>query len=162
MTVQKIMLNRDLGFLRIAAAVPDLRVADVDFNVDAMLGMVKEARSKGVQVLAFPEMSVTGYTIADLVHQQSLLTKAEDGLMRLAAGSAGSGMLIVAGLPLCVDQKVFNCAAVLNGGQVLAVIPKTYLPAYKEYYENRWFPLRKRAPIRYTWGTGPFPSAPTC
>jgi len=139
MAVQKILLNRDLGFLRVAAAVPELRVADVDFNVDTMLGMVKQARSKGVQVLAFPEMSVTGYTIADLVQQQSLLAKAEEGLMRLAEGSADSGMLIVAGLPLCIDQKIFNCAAVLNGGQVLAIIPKTYLPSYKEFYENRWF-----------------------
>ena len=139
MAVKRILLNRDLGFLRIAAAVPELRVADVDFNVDAMLGAVKEARSKGAQVLAFPEMSVTGYTIADLVHQQSLLARAEAGLMRLAAGSADSGMLIVAGLPMLIDQKVFNCAAVLNGGQVLAVIPKTYLPAYNEFYESRWF-----------------------
>jgi len=139
MAVQKIFLNRDLGFLRIAAAVPELRVADVDFNVDAMLDMVKQARSKGVQVLAFPEMSVTGYTIADLVQQQSLLAKAEEGLMRLAECSADCGMLIVAGLPMCIDQKIFNCAAVLNGGQVLAVIPKTYLPSYKEFYENRWF-----------------------
>ena len=139
MVIQKILLNRDLGLLRIAAAVPELRVADVDFNVAAMLGMVKEAHSKGVQVLAFPEMSVTGYTVADLVQQQALLMKAEEGLMKLAAGSADSGMLIVAGLPMCIDQKVFNCAAVLNGGQVLAIIPKTYLPSYKEFYENRWF-----------------------
>jgi len=139
MAVHKILLNRDLGFLRIAAAVPELRVADVDFNVAAMLGMVKEAGSKGVQVLAFPEMSVTGYTIGDLVHQQALLAKAVDGLARLAAGSADSGMLIVAGLPMLIDQKVFNCAALLNGGQVLAIIPKTYLPAYKEFYESRWF-----------------------
>jgi len=139
MAVQKIFLNRDLGFLRIAAAVPELRVADVDFNVDAMLDMVKQARSKGVQVLAFPEMSITGYTIADLVQQQSLLAKAEEGLMRLAERSADGGMLIVAGLPMCIDQKIFNCAAVLNGGQALAVIPKTYLPSYKEFYENRWF-----------------------
>jgi len=122
-----------------AAAVPELRVADVDFNIAAMLDVVKEARSKGTQILAFPEMSVTGYTIADLVHQQALLIKAEDGLLRLAAGSADSGMLIVAGLPLCVDQKIFNCAAVLSGGQVLALIPKTYLPGYKEFYEGRWF-----------------------
>ena len=139
MAVQKILLNRDLGFLRIAAAAPELRVADVDFNVAAMLGMAKEARAKGAQVLAFPEMSITGYTIADLVHQQSLLAKAEEGLLRLAASTADGGMLIVAGLPMCIDQKVFNCAAVLNGGQVLAIIPKTYLPSYKEFYENRWF-----------------------
>jgi NAD+ synthase (glutamine-hydrolysing) len=145
MAVQKILLNKDLGFLRIAAAVPELRVADVDFNVAAMLGMVKDARSKGVQVLAFPEMSITGYTIADLVHQQSLLAKAGEGLTRLAAGSADSGMLIVAGLPMCIDQKVFNCAAVLDGGQVLAIIPKTYLPTYKEFYENRWFVSSEKA-----------------
>jgi len=139
MAVQKILLNRDLGFLRVAAAVPELHVADVDFNVRAMLNIAGDARAKGVQVLTFPEMSVSGYTIADLVHQQSLLAKAEQGLLRLAAGTADSNMLIVAGLPICIDQKVFNCAAVLNKGQVLAIIPKTYLPSYKEYYEGRWF-----------------------
>jgi NAD+ synthase (glutamine-hydrolysing) len=137
--MQKILLNRDLGFIRVAAAVPELKVADIDFNVSAMLKTAKEARAKGAQVLVFPEMSITGYTIADLVHQQSLLVKAEQGLLRLAEGTADSGMIIVAGLPICIDQKVFNCAAVLNAGQVLAIIPKTYLPSYKEYYEGRWF-----------------------
>ncbi len=139
MAVQKILLNKDLGFLRIAAVVPELRVADVDFNIKAMLDAVVEAQAKGAQVVAFPEMSITGYTIADLVHQQSLLIKAEEGLLRLAASTANNGMLLVTGLPMCIDQKIFNCAAVLNRGQVLAIIPKTYLPSYKEYYEGRWF-----------------------
>lgn len=137
--MEKIYLNKDLGFLRIGAAVPRLRVADVDFNVSSMIDIIKKARSEGVQVLVFPEMSITGYTIGDLVQQHTLLAKAEEGLMRLVEASTGYGMAVIAGLPLCVDQKIFNCAAVINSGRLLGIIPKTYLPNYKEFYEGRWF-----------------------
>jgi NAD+ synthase (glutamine-hydrolysing) len=134
-----IYLNRDLGFIRIAAAVPSLRVADVDFNVSAICAAVKKAAAQGIQVLAFPEMSLTGYTIGDLVQQQALLEKAEKGLNRVVQASRDCGMLVIVGLPLCIDQKIFNCAAVINSGHILGIIPKTYLPSYKEFYENRWF-----------------------
>jgi len=134
-----VYLNKDLGFIRIGAAVPALRVADVDFNVAAVCAAVKKAASRGIQVLAFPEMALTGYTIADLVQQQALLEKAEKGLARVVQASRDCGMLIIVGLPLCIDQKIFNCAAVINSGHVLGIIPKTYLPTYKEFYESRWF-----------------------
>ncbi|MCX6002460.1 MAG: NAD(+) synthase [Chloroflexi bacterium] len=136
---QPIYLNRDLGFIRIGAAVPSLKVADVDFNVSTICAVIKKATAQGIQVLAFPEMSLTGYTIADLVQQQVLLEKAEKALNRVVQASRNASMLIIVGLPLCIDQKIFNCAAVINSGHILGIIPKTYLPSYKEFYESRWF-----------------------
>jgi len=136
---EDIKLNGDLGFLRIGAAVPALRVADVGFNVKAIISSMKKARKQGVQVLVFPEMAITGYTLGDLVQQRALLAKAQEGLAGVLAESARSAMLVVVGLPLAVGQKLFNCAAVLNSGRVLGVIPKTLLPNYREYYEDRWF-----------------------
>lgn len=136
---QPIYLNRDLGYIRMGAAAPPLRVADVDFNVSAICAAIKKAKLLGIQVLAFPEMSLTGYTIGDLVQQQALLEKAERGLNQVVQASRDCSMIIIAGLPLCIDQKIFNCAAVINSGRLLGIIPKTYLPSYKEFYEKRWF-----------------------
>ena len=137
--VKDIQLTRDLGFLRTGAAIPALRVADVDYNVDAIIAMMREAKTKNVQVLAFPEMAVTGYTIGDLVLQQALLQKARQGLSRIVAESAASSMLIIVGMPLACEQRVFNCAVAVNSGQILGVVPKSYLPGYREFYELRWF-----------------------
>lgn len=134
-----VYLNSDLGFIRAGAAVPALRVADVDFNAAAICAAMKKAAIQGVQVLAFPEMALTGYTVGDLVQQQALLEKAEKGLARVALASRNISMLVIVGLPLCIDQKIFNCAAVINSGRILGIIPKTYLPTYKEFYESRWF-----------------------
>ncbi len=134
-----VYLNSDLGFIRAGAAVPALRVADVDFNTAAICAAMKKAAIQGVQALAFPEMALTGYTIGDLVQQQALLEKAEKGLARVAQASRDISMLVIVGLPLCIDQKIFNCAAVINSGHILGIIPKTYLPTYKEFYESRWF-----------------------
>ncbi|OGO01431.1 MAG: NAD(+) synthase [Chloroflexi bacterium RBG_13_53_26] len=134
-----VQLNKDLGFLRIGAAVPELRVADVDFNAGAIIEVLRKAKDEGVQVLTFPEMALTGYTIGDLVYQRALLAKAERGLGDILNESAGNGRLVVVGMPLSVDQKIFNCAVVLNSGRILGVIPKTLLASYKEFYEDRWF-----------------------
>jgi len=136
---QGIQLSNDLGLARIGAAVPVLRVADVDFNVGTIIDVMRKARNEGVQVLTFPEMSITGYTIGDLVQHQVLLLKAEKGLQDILNESAGSAMVVIVGMPLLVQQKIFNCAVVLNSGRLLGVIPKTLLPAYKEFYEDRWF-----------------------
>jgi NAD+ synthase (glutamine-hydrolysing) len=136
---ENIQLSRELGFLRMGMALPALRVADVDFNVGAIITTMREARSQGVQVLAFPEMSITGYTIGDLVQHQALLSKAQRGLERVLNESATSTMVAIVGVPLVVEQKLFNCAVVLNSGHILGVIPKTLLPTYKEFYEDRWF-----------------------
>ncbi len=134
-----VLLSRDLGFLRIVAAVPVLRVADVDFNVENIIEAMRKAQNEGVQVLAFPEMAITGYTIGDLVQHQALLSKAKEGLRRILEASTGNPMVAIMGMPLDVEQKIFNCAVALNSGHLLGVIPKTLLPSYKEFYEDRWF-----------------------
>ncbi len=132
-------LNSDLGFLRIGAGIPELRVGDVDFNVRAIIDLVKKARAEGVQVLTFPEMALTGYTIGDLVQQKALLEKSRRGLGDIMAEGGNGSMLVAVGLPLAVDQKIFNCAAVLSSSSIVGVVPKTILPSYKEFYEQRWF-----------------------
>ena len=136
---QKIELSRDLGYLRVGAAVPALRVADIDFNVKAMIDMIIKARKQGVQVVLFPEMSITGYTLGDLVQHQALLTEAEKGLGEVLNQSAGLPMVIIVGMPLSVEQKIFNVAVVINNASILGAIPKTFLPNYKEFYDERWF-----------------------
>jgi NAD+ synthase (glutamine-hydrolysing) len=134
-----IQLNKDLGFMRIAAAVPLLRVAEVDFNAGNIIEVMKKARGEGVQVLTFPEMTITGYTLGDLVQHQALLAKAKEGLRRILKASTGNPMVVIVGMPLEVEQRIFNCAVVLNSGHILGVIPKTLLPSYREFYEDRWF-----------------------
>jgi NAD+ synthase (glutamine-hydrolysing) len=133
------LLSGELGFLRVGAVVPLLRVADVDFNVGNIIDAMRKARDEGVQVLTFPEMAITGYTIGDLVQHQALLTKAKEGLRRILEASSGNAMVVIIGMPLDIEQKIFNCAVVLNSEHILGVIPKTLLPSYKEFYEDRWF-----------------------
>ena len=134
-----VQLSKDLGFLRVGAAVPELRVANVDFNVEAIIELLRKARNEGVQIVTFPEMALTGYTLGDLIQQQALLLKAKKGLSDILNECAGNTMVVVVGMPLSVEQKIFNCAVVLNSGRILGVIPKTLLPSYKEFYEDRWF-----------------------
>ena len=128
------------GFVRVAAAVPRLRVADCDFNTDRIIGLMQRAESEQVGILLFPELSITGYTCADLFHQTTLQQGALASLARLTKASANrfAGLLVV-GLPVLHDDQLFNCAAVLHRGRVLGLVPKSYLPNYKEYYEDRWF-----------------------
>jgi NAD+ synthase (glutamine-hydrolysing) len=136
---QSLGLSGDLGLLRVATAVPELRVADVGFNVKTMIQLITRAQASGVQVLAFPEMAVTGYSIQDLVQQQVLLRRAEEGLARMLIAGSCSNMLVIVGMPVSVGQKIFNCAVALNAGRILGVIPKSLLPNYKEFYDVRWF-----------------------
>ncbi|CAN5500856.1 NAD(+) synthase [soil metagenome] len=126
------------GFLRVAAAVPKLRVADVRFNVEQHLKLLQEAEDAGVRLVAFPECSLTGYTCGDLFHQETLLRAAEEGLQRLLKESAFTGVAVV-GLPVMIDAMVFNCAAVAFKGRMLGLVPKSYLPNYKEFYDVRYF-----------------------
>ncbi len=137
---QDIQLSETLGFLRVGMAVPALRVADVDFNVNEIIETMRKAQGLDVQVLAFPEMSITGYTIGDLVHHRALLTKTIHGLEAVQKESAvNRPMLVILGMPLRVEQKVFNCAVLLNQGRILGVVPKTAIPTYSEFYEDRWW-----------------------
>jgi NAD+ synthase (glutamine-hydrolysing) len=128
------------GFLRVAAAVPTLRVADCEYNAERILALMARAESEDVGVLVFPELALTGYTCADLFHQPALQKAAVASLAKLVWHGAGvfSGLAVI-GLPLAVDDQLFNCAAVLQGGRVLGVVPKSFIPNYKEFYEGRWF-----------------------
>jgi NAD+ synthase (glutamine-hydrolysing) len=141
-----IKLTRDLGFLRIAAAVPILRVADIDSNVTEINGLIKKAHQEGVQALCFPEMAITGYTLGDLVQQQALLSKAREGLSKILSETMDSPMIVIVGMPLSFHQKVFNSAVIINAGHILGVVPKTFLPNYKEFYDERWFESGNNAP----------------
>jgi NAD+ synthase (glutamine-hydrolysing) len=128
------------GFLRVAAATPLVRVADCAFNVEYLLALMRRAEQEHVNVLVFPELAITGYTCGDLFHQPVLQRGAAAALEQLVRDGAEvfSGLAIV-GVPLAVDDLVFNCAAVLHRGRVLGVVPKSFLPNYKEFYEARWF-----------------------
>jgi NAD+ synthase (glutamine-hydrolysing) len=128
------------GFLRVAAAVPLVRVADPAYNAGRTLGLMEQAQAAGVEVLVFPEMGLTGYTCGDLFHQAALTRAALAELDRLAGRSARAFRgLAVVGLPVVVDDQVFNCAAVLHRGRVLGIVPKSYLPNYKEFYDARYY-----------------------
>ncbi|HMC67276.1 MAG TPA: NAD(+) synthase, partial [Gemmataceae bacterium] len=128
------------GFLRVAAAVPSLRVADCAFNADCIIGLLARAEAEGVAVLAFPELGITGYTCADLFHHTTLQRGALEALAEIVQKSSSiySGLVVV-GLPLAVDDQLFNCAAVIHRGRVLGLMPKSFIPNYKEFYERRWF-----------------------
>lgn len=127
------------GFIRTAAAVPKLKVADCIYNTDEILNIIEEAYKKDVKILAFPELSITSYTCADLFAQTTLIEYAEKSLERIAEFSKDKDMFITVGLPVCCDNQTFNCIAAISKGKILGLIPKTCLPNYSEFYEERWF-----------------------
>lgn len=140
-TVKRLMeVNlAELGYLRAGVAVPELRVADVDFNTAEIERLVIAASHEGCRLLAFPELCLTGYTCGDLFYQEALLRKAEGALLKLAAVTDAHPMTVVVGLPLLADSRLYNCAAVLAEGRVVGIVPKLYLPNSREFYEERWF-----------------------
>jgi NAD+ synthase (glutamine-hydrolysing) len=128
------------GFLRVGAASPPVRLADPEGNVTEMLRSVGAAQERGVQVLVFPELSLTGYTASDLFFSlATLVAGAERALERLLRETNKMPLVIVAGMPLAHEGRLFNTAAVMQAGKVLGLVPKSYIPGYKEYYEERWF-----------------------
>jgi NAD+ synthase (glutamine-hydrolysing) len=137
------------GFLRVAAAVPELKVADCSFNAQRILGLLSRAEEQGVAIVVFPELALTGYTCGDLFQQQALQQGALAALLDLVqrGRQAFSGLAVV-GLPVAVDNLLFNCAAVFQQGRVLALVPKSFIPNYKEFYERRWFTPAAGAPSR--------------
>ena len=127
------------GFIKVAAAVPAVRVADVEYNVQEMEKLIALASGDGVELLCFPELSLTGYTCQDLFKEKLLLDKAEEGLLRLLDFTRQLDIVCVVGLPVLAGGLLLNCAAVIQSGALLGVVPKTYLPNYGEFYEKRWF-----------------------
>lgn len=127
------------GFIKVAAAVPAVKVADVEYNVVEMEKLIALADSEHVEIVCFPELCMTGYTCQDLFKEQLLLNKAEEGLMRLLEFTRKMDIICVVGLPVQANGLLLNCAAVIQDGTLLGVVPKTYLPNYNEFYEKRWF-----------------------
>lgn len=127
------------GFVKVAAATPKIRVADPAYNAQEILARIREAQSAGAEVIVFPELCISGYTCGDLFGQEVLLRASLEALKTIAAGTAESGMLAFVGVPYRMDGVLYNCAAALCGGKVLALIPKRHLPNYAEFYEKRNF-----------------------
>lgn len=127
------------GFIKVAACTPEIQVADVDFNVDKIISQLEKCREEGVKVAVFPELCITGYTCQDLFFQNALLDKAMKCVVKIAKTTADSDMLVAVGVPVRANGKLYNCAAVIQDGEVRAFVPKTHLPNYNEFYEARHF-----------------------
>ncbi|WP_269538906.1 NAD(+) synthase [Cerasicoccus fimbriatus] len=127
------------GFARVATASPELRVADVAFNVGAIVAAWQEFAAQGARLAVFPELCLTGYTCADLFLDATLRRAALEALATLRAASVKLPTAIVVGLPLESQNRLYNVAAVIGGGEILGLVPKTHLPNYTEFYEQRWF-----------------------
>ena len=127
------------GFIKVAAAVPSVRVADCEYNLQQIENIIAMAEGRGVEVAVFPELCVTGYTCQDLFRQSLLLERAEESLLKLLDFTRKLDIISIVGLPVAVGDVLLNCAAVVQRGSLLGLVPKTYLPNYSEFYEKRWF-----------------------
>jgi NAD+ synthase (glutamine-hydrolysing) len=131
--------NKMLGFVRVAAAVPKLKVADCHYNTLEILNSIEEAKKNDIKVLVFPELCITAYTCADLFFQQPLLAATNEALESILENTRQTDMLIAIGMPIAISNQLFNCAVLINKGKILGAVPKTYIPNYSEFYEKRWF-----------------------
>ena len=127
------------GFVNVAAAVPTVKVADVEYNVQQVESLIAQAEDRGVEIIVFPELCITGYSCQDLFKEQLLLDHAEEGVVKLLDFTRKLNVIAIVGLPVVVNGLLFNCAAVIQSGTLLGIIPKVYLPNYGEFYEKRWF-----------------------
>lgn len=127
------------GFIKCAAATPETRVADCEFNAGKIIELINEAKTKNVKILVFPELCVTGYTCGDLFYQPALLSAAVKALDKILGATEGSDMLVTVGSPVVYKGELYNCAVVMQDGELLGVVPKKFLPNYNEFYEARQF-----------------------
>ena len=141
-TLQKyseISIIMQKGYIKVGAAIPGVKVADCDYNVEQIEQLISQAEENGVEIVVFPELCVTGYTCQDLFRQQALLIQAEAGVFRLLDFTRKMNVISIIGLPIVVGDLLLNCGVVIQKGTILTIIPKTYLPNYSEFYEKRWF-----------------------
>lgn len=131
--------NMQDGYIRVAAATPKMRVADPDYNQKEMVELMRTAEAQQIKILVFPELSMSGYTCGDLFFQSVLIERSKRALFALVRASEGLDVLVFAGVPWAFEGKVYNAACAFQKGRILAVIPKTYLPNYGEFYEKRYF-----------------------
>lgn len=129
----------NFGFFRVGAYVPQVKIGDLDYNTAQIADAVKKAAGEEVECLVFPELSITGYTCADLFEQELLMSGAEEAVARLAEATKKEDILFAIGTPVSAFGKRYNCAVLIYMGSVVGIIPKSYLPNYGEFYEKRWF-----------------------
>ena len=127
------------GFLKVAAMVPDIRVADTEHNINECKRLYEEALSEGAKIIVFPELCISGYTCGDLFLQEILIRKCSEALLKFAAFTEDKDGICFLGLPVMHMGKLYNVAAAVSGGEILGLVPKTYIPNYNEFYEARYF-----------------------
>lgn len=130
-------MNKKFGYVRVASAVPQLKVNNVKYNASEIISEIQKLSKEGVQIVVFPELCLTGYTCADLFNQDYLLDKAIDGLNTILKSTTGLDIISIVGMPLRIDNRLYNVAVVISNGEILGVVPKTYISRYGE--EGRWF-----------------------
>ena len=157
-------MTTSFGYVRVAAAVPHMRVADCQYNASEIKKQITEAVQEGVQVVCFPELSITGYTCADLFFTQQLQKDALSALEDVCTFTRDLPIIVLVGAPLKVDNNLYNCAFVMTDGEVIGIVPKINLPNTGEFYEKRWFSsgrdvlennvnsIRPRIPTIELWG----------
>ena len=128
-----------MDFIKVGAACPVTKVADIDFNIENILKCINNASEEKVKFLVFPELCITSYTCSDLFLSSTLLTKAMSGLKELVEKSIGTDMLIAVGAPFLHCNVLYNCSYMIFNGKILGIVPKSYIPNYSEFYEKRWF-----------------------
>ncbi|MCQ2204115.1 MAG: NAD(+) synthase [Bacteroidales bacterium] len=132
-------MSTDFGFIKVASAVPSVKVADCDYNTSEIIALMRKADDEGVALVVFPELCLTAYTCADLFTQPFLIEASEHSLGRIVEESKAIKTLAVVGMPVEIGGRLFNCAIVVGNGKIYGAVPKTYLPNYGEFYEARWF-----------------------
>ena len=132
-------MNKKFGYIRVAASVPELKVANVEFNTKEVIKEIKALDKEGVQIVTFPELCLTGYTCADLFSQDILITKSKEAIKEVIDSTKLLDIISIIGAPIVCDNQLFNCGVVINKGKILGIVPKTYIPNYGEFYEKRWF-----------------------
>ena len=136
------------GFIRAAVGVPEVRVADPGFNADRTIQLMQQAEREKSVLALFPEFGLTAYSCEDLFHQEALLVGAVDSLWSILQASEALNLITVVGMPLQVDHLLFNCGIVIHRGKILGIVPKTFLPNYREFYEYRQFAPAAAKPAR--------------
>ena len=132
-------MNKELGYVRVGALIPELKVGNTVYNSKTIIENIKKMEKEGVNIVVTPELSITGYTCADLFFQDVLLNDALKGLKKIIEETKDSKIISIIGIPLKCDNQLFNVAVVINKGKILGIVPKTYIPNYNEFYEKRWF-----------------------
>ncbi len=148
------------GFIKVAAATPDIRVADVEFNTQNIINVMEEAQKNGAKILVFPELCVTGYTCSDLFDHSVLLKASRKALLEIAENTSDKDMLVFVGAPLEVNGKLYNVAAAMNQGEIIGFTTKTFLPNYGEFYEMRQFTPGPQTVREITFGGKKIPFGP--